>query len=202
MTLPLRPTPARYSNGRSHQHTGRDRGLHPCDRHLGPASPAVNALGRGCKRLFHCLVSEKGAGALVQFAVLVRTARRAKGCDCGNALLSLCRAARTASQTACAGRSQRHGRPRLSGCPGFVRFGRLATEESTIRKTRAAYTPEFRRQMVELVHAGRSPEVPWRELEPTAQSIRYRVAQSDRDTGRGDGGLRIADRPGLDVLLA
>jgi transposase-like protein len=39
-------------------------------------------------------------------------------------------------------------------------------------KTRAPYTPEFRRQMLELVHAGRSPEELAREIEPTAQSIR------------------------------
>ena len=38
-------------------------------------------------------------------------------------------------------------------------------------KTRAAYPPEFRRQMVELVRAGRSPEELAREFEPTAQSI-------------------------------
>jgi len=40
-------------------------------------------------------------------------------------------------------------------------------------KTRAAYPPEFRRQMVELVRAGRSPEELAREFEPTAQSIRW-----------------------------
>ena len=39
-------------------------------------------------------------------------------------------------------------------------------------KTRAVYPPEFRRQMVELVRAGRSPEELAREFEPTAQSIR------------------------------
>ena len=41
-------------------------------------------------------------------------------------------------------------------------------------KTRPAYPPEFRRQMVELVRAGRSPEELAREFEPTAQSIRNR----------------------------
>ena len=35
-------------------------------------------------------------------------------------------------------------------------------------RTRAAYPPEFRRQMVELVRAGRSPEALAREFEPTA----------------------------------
>ena len=44
-------------------------------------------------------------------------------------------------------------------------------------KTRGAYPPEFRRQMVELVHAGRTPEELAHEFEPTAQSIRNWVAQ-------------------------
>ena len=44
-------------------------------------------------------------------------------------------------------------------------------------KTRRAYAPEFRRQLVELVHAGRTPEELAREFEPTAQSIRNWVAQ-------------------------
>ncbi len=35
-------------------------------------------------------------------------------------------------------------------------------------KTRLPYAPEFRRQMVELVNAGRSPEELAREFEPTA----------------------------------
>ena len=56
-------------------------------------------------------------------------------------------------------------------------------------KTRGAYPPEFRRQMVELVRAGRTPEELAREFEPTAQSIRNWVAQSERNAGRGDGGL-------------
>ena len=56
-------------------------------------------------------------------------------------------------------------------------------------KTRAAYSPEFRRQMVELVRAGRSPEELAREFEPTAQSIRNWLVQSERNAGRGDGGL-------------
>jgi transposase len=45
-------------------------------------------------------------------------------------------------------------------------------------KTRAAYPPEFRRQMVDLVRAGRSPEELAREFEPTAQSIRNWLAQT------------------------
>ena len=38
-------------------------------------------------------------------------------------------------------------------------------------KTRPPYSPEFRRQMVELVRAGRDPDDLAREFEPTAQSI-------------------------------
>jgi hypothetical protein len=44
-------------------------------------------------------------------------------------------------------------------------------------KTRPPYTPEFRRQMVELVRVGRS-------FEPTAQSIRNCVGQAECDAGR------------------
>ena len=57
-------------------------------------------------------------------------------------------------------------------------------------KTRRAYPAEFRRQMVDLVHAGRSPEELAREFEPTAQSIRNWVTHSERNAGRGDGGAR------------
>ena len=67
-------------------------------------------------------------------------------------------------------------------------------------KTRAAYPPEFRQQMVELVRAGRSPEELALEFEPTAQSIRNWVAQSARDAGRGDGGLTTAEREELNRL--
>ena len=73
-------------------------------------------------------------------------------------------------------------------------------EESTMGKTRAAYPPEFRRQMVELVRAGRSPEELAREFEPTAQSIRNWLAQSERNTGQGDGGLTTAEREELNRL--
>lgn len=51
-------------------------------------------------------------------------------------------------------------------------------------KTRPPYSAEFRRQMVDLVRAGRDPEDLAREFEPTAQSIRAWVAQADRAEGR------------------
>lgn len=61
----------------------------------------------------------------------------------------------------------------------------------------ASYPPAFRRQMVELVRAGRSPEQLAREFEPTAQSIRNWVAQADRDEGRSTDGLTTPEREEL-----
>lgn len=46
------------------------------------------------------------------------------------------------------------------------------------------YPPEFRRQMVELVRAGRTPEELAKEFQPSAQSIRTWVRQADLDDGR------------------
>ena len=48
-------------------------------------------------------------------------------------------------------------------------------------KKRLPYAPEFRRQMIELVRAGRRPEELAKEFEPSAQAIRNWVAQADRD---------------------
>ena len=67
-------------------------------------------------------------------------------------------------------------------------------------RTRQCYAPESRRQLVELVHAGRSPEALAREFEPTAQSIRNWVAQSKRDASCGDGGLATVEREELHRL--
>jgi transposase len=67
-------------------------------------------------------------------------------------------------------------------------------------RTRQGYPPEFRRQLVELVHAGRSPAELAREFEPTAQSIRNWLGQSERDAGRGDGGVTTAEREELNRL--
>jgi transposase len=65
---------------------------------------------------------------------------------------------------------------------------KLSTEVSQMPRFRAAYPPEFRRQMVELVRAGRLPEELAREFEPTAQSITNWVRQAERDAHqRGDG---------------
>jgi transposase len=67
-------------------------------------------------------------------------------------------------------------------------------------KTRPPYTPEFRRQIIELVRAGRSPDELAKEFEPTAQSIRNWVAQAERDAGRRDDGLSSVERDELSRL--
>ncbi len=61
-------------------------------------------------------------------------------------------------------------------------------------KTRPPYPPEFRRQLVELVRSGRSPEALSREFEPTAQSIRNWVVQADLDEGRRSDGLTTSEQ--------
>ena len=67
-------------------------------------------------------------------------------------------------------------------------------------RKRAPYAPEFRRQMIELVRAGRTPEELAKEFEPSAQAIRNWVAQADRDEGRRADGLMTAEREELDRL--
>ena len=62
------------------------------------------------------------------------------------------------------------------------------------------YTPEFRRQMIELVRSGRRPEQLAKEFEPTAQAIRNWVAQAGRDDGTRDDGLKTEDRDEINRL--
>lgn len=62
---------------------------------------------------------------------------------------------------------------------------------------RSAYPPEFRRQMVELVRSGRTPEELAREFEPTAQSIVNWVKQADRDAVKRSDGPTSAEREEL-----
>jgi transposase len=54
--------------------------------------------------------------------------------------------------------------------------------------------------MVELVRAGRTPEELSREFEPSAQSIRYWVAQAERDEGSRTDGLTSAEQEELKRL--
>ena len=61
-------------------------------------------------------------------------------------------------------------------------------------QSRPPYPAEFRRQMVELVRAGRTPEELSREFEPSAQAIWNWVRQAERDEGRREDGLTRAER--------
>ena len=62
------------------------------------------------------------------------------------------------------------------------------------------YAPEFRRQMIELVRSGRSPESLAKEFEPTAQAIRNWVAQAGRDGGTRDDNLKTEARDEINRL--
>ena len=62
------------------------------------------------------------------------------------------------------------------------------------------FTPEFRRQMIELARSGRSPESLAKEFEPTAQTIRNWIAQAARDEGRRDDGPTTVERDEINRL--
>jgi transposase len=64
-------------------------------------------------------------------------------------------------------------------------------------KSHAPYAPEFRRQMVELVRAGRTPRELAREFECADQTIRNWVRQADLDEGRREDGLTTDEREEL-----
>ena len=82
---------------------------------------------------------------------------------------------------------------------------KLSREVFDMAKTHVPYAPEFRRQMVELVRAGRDPADLAREFEPSSQAIRNWVAQADRQEGRreakpaaaADAALTAAERDEL-----
>jgi transposase len=62
------------------------------------------------------------------------------------------------------------------------------------------YTPEFKRQMVELVRSGRTPASLAKEFGPTAWTISMWAKQDARDVGKGDGGLTSMEREELAKL--
>lgn len=64
----------------------------------------------------------------------------------------------------------------------------------------AAYPPEFKRRIVELVRSGRSPEELAREFEPSAGAIRIWVKQADLDEGVRSDGLTTEERQELRQL--
>ena len=67
-------------------------------------------------------------------------------------------------------------------------------------KGRIRYAPEFQRQMVELVRAGRTPEELSREFEPSAQTIHNWVKRSELDEGVRSDGLTTSEREELKRL--
>ena len=54
-------------------------------------------------------------------------------------------------------------------------------------KTRPAYPPEYRDQIIALAHSGRTPEDLATEFEPSAQTIRTWIKQARIDTGQQEG---------------
>ena len=69
-------------------------------------------------------------------------------------------------------------------------------------RTRRAYPPEFRQQIVELHRAPRAqrPGELAREFEPNEQTIRNWIAQADLDEGRRRDGLTTVERAELRKL--
>jgi transposase len=64
-------------------------------------------------------------------------------------------------------------------------------------RTRPAYSPEYRRKILELVRSGRTPESLAEDFEPTATTIRTWMKQADIDAGVRDDGLTTAEREEL-----
>lgn len=64
-------------------------------------------------------------------------------------------------------------------------------------KSHPPYPPEFRRQMVELVRAGRTPNELAEEFEPSAESIRNWVKQAEIDDGQRLDGLTTDEKQEL-----
>ncbi len=60
-------------------------------------------------------------------------------------------------------------------------------------RRRPRYAPQYRRQMVELVRAGRTPGELAREFECSVSAIRNWVRQADRDEGRREDGLTSSE---------
>ena len=63
--------------------------------------------------------------------------------------------------------------------------------------THPPYPEEFRRRMIELVRAGRSPQQLAKEFEPSAQAIPNWVKQADLDQRLPDDGLTTTERDEL-----
>jgi transposase len=68
------------------------------------------------------------------------------------------------------------------------------------KKHRTPYPPEFKRRLVEMVRAGRTPESLAKDFEPTAPCIRNWVKQADLDEGKRSDGLTTEEREELTRL--
>ena len=68
------------------------------------------------------------------------------------------------------------------------------------KRHRSPYPPEFRRRLVELVRAGRTPESLAKEFEPSAPSIRSWVRQAELDAGTRTDGVTTDEREELAQL--
>ncbi len=64
-------------------------------------------------------------------------------------------------------------------------------------KSHSPYPLEFRRQMVELVRAGRTPQELSKEFEPSGEAIRHWVRQADLDGGLREDGVTTAEQEEL-----
>jgi len=67
-------------------------------------------------------------------------------------------------------------------------------------KSHPPYPPEYRRRLVDMVRAGRTPGSLARQFEPSAEAIRNWVRQADLDEGRRADGLTTDERDELGRL--
>jgi transposase len=70
----------------------------------------------------------------------------------------------------------------------------LVNQEIVMPRTRPAYAPEFKAQMVELARSGRPLSALAREFEPSLETIRNWVRQADLDDGLRKDGLTSRER--------
>ena len=64
-------------------------------------------------------------------------------------------------------------------------------------RTHPRYPDEYRQQILELARAGRSPDELAKEFEPTAQTIRNWIKQSELDHGQRQDGLTSEEKAEL-----
>jgi len=67
-------------------------------------------------------------------------------------------------------------------------------------RTHPRYPDEFRQQILDLVRAGRSADALAKEFEPTAQTIRNWIKQSELDQGQRQDGLTSDEKAELTRL--